>query len=317
MAFNDNSGDILLDVVLTDLGRKKLARGDGSFQITKFALADDEVDYSLYNFNHNSGSAYYDLEIMQTPILEAFTSNFSSCKSKLSSYENLNLLYLPILKLNTNLTNTRMHTNTGYSATESFLIAVDRFTEGTAEECNTTAVGTNSDNQHVQGIIFGASFTSDQMIRIDQGLDTSEISPKQRSLMAGMMEDLYIVQMDNRLGRIVDQQGGSIGQDYVDDNHIAYYTVSAPFVSVNREDGIMATEAIEGPRGTILQFKIGASLELNTSTYLFTKLGGTFSMTNKDGNQQSVRYIDSMVRVVGMKTGYKIDVPIRYIKTIT
>ena len=72
MAILDNSGDIILDAVLTDTGRKRLAQGDGSFRITKFALGDDEIDYTLYNNQNPSGSAYYDLEIMQTPVLEAF-----------------------------------------------------------------------------------------------------------------------------------------------------------------------------------------------------------------------------------------------------
>ena len=48
MGFLDNSGDIILDAVLTDLGRNRLARGDGSFQIAWFALGDDEVNYGLY-----------------------------------------------------------------------------------------------------------------------------------------------------------------------------------------------------------------------------------------------------------------------------
>ena len=78
MGFLDNSGDIILDAVLTDHGRKELSRGDGSFQITKFALGDEEIDYSLYNKTHPSGSAYYDLEILQTPILESFTDNAAS-----------------------------------------------------------------------------------------------------------------------------------------------------------------------------------------------------------------------------------------------
>ena len=74
MGFLDNSGDIILDAVLTDTGRMRLAKGDGSFKIQKFALGDDEIDYNLYDKNNASGSAYYDLEIMQTPILEAFTT---------------------------------------------------------------------------------------------------------------------------------------------------------------------------------------------------------------------------------------------------
>ena len=56
MAFLDNSGDIILDVVLTDHGRMVLSKGDGSFQITKFALSDEEIDYSLYNSSHSTRS---------------------------------------------------------------------------------------------------------------------------------------------------------------------------------------------------------------------------------------------------------------------
>ena len=71
MAFLDNSGDIILDAVLTEAGRRRMA--EGNFSITKFALGDDEIDYALYNKTHPSGSAYYDLEILQTPVFEAFT----------------------------------------------------------------------------------------------------------------------------------------------------------------------------------------------------------------------------------------------------
>ena len=83
MAFLDNSGDIILDAVLTDTGRKRLARGDGSFNVAKFALGDDEINYELYDKNHASGSAYYDINILQTPVLEAFTNNTSTMKNKL------------------------------------------------------------------------------------------------------------------------------------------------------------------------------------------------------------------------------------------
>ena len=85
MAFLDNSGDIILDAVLTDTGRMRMAKGDGSFKIVKFALGDDEINYSLYNKDHASGSAYYDLDVLQTPVLEAFTDNAASMKSRLIS----------------------------------------------------------------------------------------------------------------------------------------------------------------------------------------------------------------------------------------
>lgn len=318
MAFLDNSGDIILDVVLTDHGRKEMAKGDGSFQITKFAVCDEEIDYSLYNRNHSSGSSYYDLEILQTPILEAFTNNMSSMKSKLVSYQDTELLYLPILKLN-EVDNPR-HTS------GSFMIAVDRETEGTDAAGTNAAVGVNSSGEYVKGVLFGATFKASQTIRIDQGIHTTDssggpkISPKQVSLMANLVEDMYSVKLDSRLGRLATINGSRIGEDYIDDDHIAYYTVDSAggLVSVNNDDESDVSQAINGPRGTILEFKIAASIELNNSTYLFTKLGGTTTMVNKNGStSQSVRFIDSTLTVTGMRTGYSIDVPIRFIKTVT
>ena len=72
----------------------------GNFKITKFALGDEEINYSLYNADHPSGSAFYDLNIMQTPVLEAFTDNASMMKSRLMTMVRNNILYLPVLKLN-------------------------------------------------------------------------------------------------------------------------------------------------------------------------------------------------------------------------
>ena len=97
MGFLDNSGDIILDAVLTDLGRKRLAEGNGRFRVSKFALGDDEIDYGLYDKDNVNGSAYYDINILQTPVLEAFTNNMSSMKSRLMSYSENDLLYLPVI----------------------------------------------------------------------------------------------------------------------------------------------------------------------------------------------------------------------------
>ena len=54
-----NNTTVTLDAILTKKGRELLARGDGSFRITQFALSDDEVDYTLYNPTHPSGSGFY------------------------------------------------------------------------------------------------------------------------------------------------------------------------------------------------------------------------------------------------------------------
>ena len=303
MGFLDNSGDIILDAVLTDHGRKLLAKGDGSFQITKFALGDDEINYSLYNATHSSGTSHYDIEIMQTPILEAFTDNAASVKSKLISYSSMNLLYLPVLKLNQQATTTKMH------SIGSFVVAVDARTEGTTDNCNDKSVGYNGSNP-VAGVIFGESLTGDNFIRLDQGLDTSEVSAKQ-TLDPDLNEIAYIVQIDNRLGKIASIEGDMIPEDFIDDDNVAYYTVDAGLVSQITDDSGAQTQTIEGPRGSRLQMKIASTVNLNTSTYLFTQLGGTSTLEG-----QSVRHIDSIVRVTGMKTGYSIDIPVRFVKSI-
>jgi hypothetical protein len=78
-----NNSVITVDAILTTKGRELLARNDGSFRITQFALADDEIDYTLYNPTHPSGSAYYGEAIENMPLLEAFPDEQQMMKYKL------------------------------------------------------------------------------------------------------------------------------------------------------------------------------------------------------------------------------------------
>ena len=193
MAFLDNSGDIILDAVLTDAGRKRLARGDGTFKVTKYAFGDDEIDYSSYNAFHDSGSAYFDLEILQTPVLEAFTNNASSLKSKLITLTNNNLLFLPEMVLNQVGPRTQI-APTSDLGTGIFLAAVDLETE--------TALG---DFATISGKYIRGSQNPDDgyFIRVDQGLATDKLSPTNK-LSSELTERQYMIQMDNRLGMLVD-----------------------------------------------------------------------------------------------------------------
>lgn len=93
-----NNSIVTVDAVLTRKGRELLARGDGSFKITQFALADDEIDYTLYNPNHPSGSEYYGEVIEKTPLLEAFTDENQIMKYKLATLPR-GTSKLPILDL--------------------------------------------------------------------------------------------------------------------------------------------------------------------------------------------------------------------------
>ena len=78
-----SSTSVIVDAILTSKGRELLARNDGSFRITQFSLADDEVDYTLYNPSHPSGSAFYGEAIEAMPILQAYPNDTEIMKYKL------------------------------------------------------------------------------------------------------------------------------------------------------------------------------------------------------------------------------------------
>ena len=80
-----NNSVITVDAILTTKGRQALAANDGSFRITQFALADDEIDYMLYNPSHPSGSAFYGQAIDGMPLLEAFPEESQIMKFKLAT----------------------------------------------------------------------------------------------------------------------------------------------------------------------------------------------------------------------------------------
>jgi hypothetical protein len=308
MAFLDNSGDIILDAVLTDTGRMRLARGDGSFKIVKYSFGDDEIDYTTFNSSHASGSAYYDLEILQTPVLEAFTNNTATMKSKLITVSNNNLLYLPILKLNETAGSVyEPNSDTGI-ASGSFAVLVDQDTLDSLGSGKTDDVGHYLNGLNPQG--------GNTTVRVDQGLDTTEI-PASYAIDPELRESQYIVEMDNRFGSLTTPDGSTNATPaFIDDDNIAsYYISGAPYIGQippkpqNTDDTDVANSNIRGPRGTKIEFRIASSVNLRSSDYLFTQLGTTAEFKATD-----IRLIDTTIRITGATTGYRIDIPVRFIK---
>tara|TARA_B100000963_G_scaffold52034_1_gene40182 strand:- start:2445 stop:3122 length:678 start_codon:yes stop_codon:yes gene_type:complete len=93
-----NNQIVTVDAILTKKGRELLAKNDGSFQITQFAVADDEIDYTLYNPNHPSGSVFYGEAIENMPLLEAFPDDTQIMKYKLATLPR-GTAKLPVLDL--------------------------------------------------------------------------------------------------------------------------------------------------------------------------------------------------------------------------
>lgn len=95
MGYQDNSGEIFIDAVLTDEGRERLARNDGSFSIVRFRLGDDEIDYRFWNELTDSSSK--DRKILDTPIFEAFTNESVALRYPMVTIRNSRLQFLPTM----------------------------------------------------------------------------------------------------------------------------------------------------------------------------------------------------------------------------
>lgn len=91
-----NNTSITVDAILTKKGRELLAQGRNAFQITQFALADDEVDYDLWNAAHPLGKNYYGVAIENMPVTEAVPDETQVMKYKLVTLEK-GTLYLPVV----------------------------------------------------------------------------------------------------------------------------------------------------------------------------------------------------------------------------
>ena len=310
MGFLDHStNNIIVDAVLTDLGRRSLARNDGSFQIFQFALGDDEINYAL--FETGSTTALQDLSILQTPILEAFTNNTSMMKTKLLSLPNPDLLYLPLLKLNS--------LQQKLTAQGNYVVCVDKATWDNGSTGNTKAIGVDA-NGPIDGMIYGLDTNGDGAhIVVDSGIHSTDVTEMDRSLI----ETSFMIEMDNRLGSIVRFDGKTLpGAARIDDDNIAMYILDLnsaaggnKFVTnVNQIDFGDSDTPIEGPIGARLEFKISSSQNLRVSNFLFDRIGSTDTTTYS--GHDNVKIIDSIVRVSGMTTGYALDIPVRFAKSV-
>lgn len=300
MAFLNNSGDIILDAVITDLGRDRLAKGN--FKITKFALGDDEIDYSL--FDRTAATANRDLQILQTPVLEAFTNNASSMKSKLLTINKRELLYLPVLKIN-NLVGGSEFSEVLVS--NGFVVSVDSATE--ADFAGTA----------LTRFIRGSTALNKKIIRIDQGIDNRN----ETALDPDLKETQYIIELDSRFASIVGGDGTTVKTpDYIDDDYIASYflsqTTDTESVMDNRVSHTdvnsgQTDQVIDGPRGTSLKFSLQSSADLQSSNYLFDALGSSDSATISGLN---IKKIITNIIVTGVSTGYSVTIPVVFAKSV-
>ena len=326
MAFLDNSGDIILDAVLTELGRKKMAAGN--FNISKFALGDDEINYELYNKNHASGSAYYDLEIMQTPIFESNTGQNATINYGLQSITNRRLFYMPVIKRNTIIDRAML------PVTNIFYLAIS---DGITYDALVTAFGGVAGGGQRKVLLSGKRDSS--AIILETGIDNSEIAGTAANrtnivVSNGLTESHFDVSIDTRfLGGVMGPAGsttfsnnGPSGDSQVSitlstrtptrrdqsiTNHSIVRVASITNNVVKRQTdqkADTATSVIAGPRASMTALSFVVNTLAPDDFTRFGKTGQTIS-----GASGTYKYIDTMVKVVG-STGLVEQLPIRIIQ---
>lgn len=291
---------------------------EGDFQITKFKCSDDEINYELFDIS--LPTANQDLQILQSPVFEAFTNNTSNMSSLLVSYDSQDLLYLPIIKLNTTQP---LGLRTSMHASGTFMVAVNTDTAGadalSSAYIDGKSVAIDSSGQLINGFLNG----SDQgggMILIDSGLNTNVFPPSTTvsQLPDGMNETGYIIEMDNRLGQLIDENRQPVQPEVIDDDNMAIYTLDAAsngtFVVDNHDMTGQTNQVIEGYRFKSLRLKIQSSINLRQSNYYFNKFGGSSQLAKKAGGTSDVHHIDTLIKITGIDTGYSLEIPIRYVK---
>ena len=340
MAFLDNSGDIILDAVLTDLGRKRMA--NGTFRISKFALGDEEINYALFDSSDARGSAFYDLDILQTPVLEALTADQSMMKSKLVTLPLDNILYMPVLKINSTYDACRTHSEFG-----GFFVTADNRTYNMNGSADAVVNPT-------PGILWGTrdnSGTVTNHICIDQGIDTDQAGSVAEPMPISLLETSYMVRMDSRflvLDAYVqsrpDGQGNDRGpgpipvtEQFIDDDAISTYYLTnnegptsavtdGNFEPRTRDDLNIGAdqedlddntiyEVFSGPLGSVLRLVPRASTDIRQGEHLFNEFGSTGTNLDFRGHRMNTfKFIDTIINVTGVTTGFSLDIPIRIIK---
>jgi hypothetical protein len=310
MAFLDNSGDIILDAVLTEKGRKRMSRGN--FKITKFAFGDDEINYTQYNKDHASGSAYYDLEILQTPIFEANTGLNANINYGLTNYTK-NVLYMPTIKRN------QIVEKSAKPISNVYYLAVN---DGVTSDALVEAFGGTSGG----GIekVLKAGKTNGTAIMFETGLDTAEIAgtitnKNNYIITNGLQESTFKLSVDKRFftsvlgptGGTTFNNSGTSGESNVNVRLTPVLaSASDPAISHNNtatitaiNNGVVkrltdttadtATSVIAGPRGSFTAVNFDIKI---LAVDEFSRYGKTGQSV--PGAAGTYRYIDSTVKIM-------------------
>jgi len=349
MAYNDTSDSIIINATLTEKGKKLLSRG--RFKVAKFALGDDEIDYSLYRPDTRDEADYFPA-LLNTKIFEAYKNKNKNIQFGLDSHDSgilylstevieelepnlhANLEYLPVLKLNNKLS---------YSPTlrdDRYYVSVNDETTRKVIESVTSFKFLQANNYDTVKIVVESG--------IDQSLITPTITNRQEKIIKTFLLDKdFYVYADNRfVSTVVGIQQSSEFLNFTSGEKIINFSTGKESVAISLESEFeyFATyplktiqnllfdeeattpdtrsykySALPGPRGSVsaLNIKVDNELKVNstgTRDSRFTDYGTIDNYLFSEMTTSKFDYIDTTIYLVGGTTNARLQVPIRIIR---
>ena len=332
MAFQDNSGTIILDAVLTDVGRKRLSQG--KFNVSKFLLGDDELDYSLIDMTNDDFS-----NIEAQPVFEAFAGEDANIAYGLVSYPSDDITYIPEVKVNTKIkAAVRPVAIKGYQ--DSYLVAANR---ETALKIKTLSSASNSflENNNVSNL----KLFVETGINMATGfsIPRDALARERYILNLGLRDSYYAVSCDSRfIETILTSKNTAYFKN--DDSNSLYYNFQplkrrvrtslkppvdmyetylvpgAPNLIYNYGGtGLDVQHSMfQGPRSTIFAMNVKIVDRLTTpsgSSVIDTRYNrfGKLDQTPW-GSSYKFDIIETAIYVEGMTTSSRLEIPIKILR---
>ena len=349
MAYNDTSDSIIINATLTEKGKKLLSRG--RFKVAKFALGDDEIDYSLYRPDTRDEADYFPA-LLNTKIFEAYKNKNKNIQFGLDSHDSgilylstevieelepnlhANLEYLPVLKLNNKLS---------YSPT----LRDDRYYVSVNDETTKKVIESVTSFKFLQ-----ANNYDTVKIVVESGIDQSPIPPtitnrQEKIIKTFLLDKDFYVYADNRfVSTVVGIQQSSEFLNFTSGEKIINFSTGKESVAISLESEFeyFATyplktiqnllfdeeattpdtrsykySALPGPRGSVsaLNIKVDNELKVNstgTRDSRFTDYGTIDNYLFSEMTTSKFDYIDTTIYLVGGTTNARLQVPIRIIR---
>jgi len=339
MAFQNSTGGIILDATLTDTGRKYMAQG--KFKVVKFALGDDEIDYTFVV--NPDGKTDAEIPVADLPpILEAFGSENANIQYGLLSLQRPDILYLPILRINN-----KVNSSAAPRSDDGFIyMSVNKQTRRMLlTEYNVAANNILEQASHDTNMLFIESGIHVPGENYIDDLYPTEYNKKAYIVNLGLYDKYFMIYANSTLvknllvspstaifrnnhNNVLKQNFGplqnavKITLPELDDNYDTYKAVACDNkIFYYPDSGFTGDEhsVFQGPRASIMSINLELTPELlNEPTGTPNHRYSLYGTTNNDlfGSGNLYDFIDTTIYIQGLSTNYRISVPIRIVRYV-